>query len=53
MTKTAKRPVGKPRSLTDKQVKEMKAMIELGIPKTVVARRMNISRRTLYDYLPR
>lgn len=42
---------GRKPSLSDEQVKEAKERIAQGVPKSVVARDLNISRTTLYGYL--
>mgnify|MGYP000869161124 CR=1 FL=1 len=41
----------KPKTLTNAKLEEIKAKLELGIPKAEVARQMKISRATLHRYL--
>lgn len=42
---------GRSKSLSDAEVKSMKAAIERGVPKSKVAREYGVSRATLYRYL--
>lgn len=44
---------GRPLSLTPAQVKELYKMIDLGLPKTAVAKKLDISRKNVYEYLKR
>ncbi|KIP51308.1 recombinase family protein [Leucobacter komagatae] len=43
--------LGRARKLTSDQVDEARALIETGVPKTVIAQKLNINRATLYRAL--
>ncbi len=42
---------GRQRSVTDAQNEEIRSMIEMGVPLSMVARKVGISRTTAYKYL--
>jgi len=42
---------GRQRSVTDAQIKEIRAMMEMGVPLSVAARKVRVSRTTAYKYL--
>lgn len=42
---------GRQRSVTDKQIQEVRSMLDLGVPLTKAAKKVGISRTTVYKYL--
>ena len=42
---------GRQRSVTDAQIEEIRLMMEMGVPLSVAARKVGISRTTAYTYL--
>ena len=42
---------GSQRSVTDAQIEEIRSMMEMGVPLSVAARKVGISRTTAYTYL--
>ena len=42
---------GRPPSLSSEQIKEVKKMLNDGVPKTIVARKFGISRQTVYKLI--
>ena len=42
---------GRQRSVTDAQIEEIRSMMEMGVPLSVAARKVGISRTTAYTYL--
>lgn len=42
---------GRQRSVTDAQIGEIRSMMEMGMPLSVAARKVGISRTTVYKYL--
>lgn len=42
---------GRQRSVTDEQIKEVQEMLDVGVPMSVAARKVGISRTTAYKYL--
>ena len=44
---------GRPRSVTDEQIKEVRSMIDMGVPLSKAVKKVGISRTTAYKYLSR
>lgn len=42
---------GRQRSVTDKQIQEIRSMIDMGVPLSKAAQKVGISRTTAYKYL--
>ena len=42
---------GRQRSVTESQIEEIRSMMEMGVPLSVAARKVGISRTTVYKYL--
>ena len=42
---------GRPRSVTDEQIKEVRSMIDMGVPLSKAVKKVGISRTTAYKYL--
>lgn len=44
---------GRKRSLTEENIKELKGYLLAGISKTVIAKKLDVSRETIYKYINR